>query len=296
MNSNLIKTSKFALGTVQFGLDYGVANQDGRVTLEEGRKILTEANRAGVNTLDTAIAYGDSEATLGQIGVANWQIVSKLPRMPDGISDVDGWVEAQIVSSLSRLKVGQLEGVLLHYPAQILSGQGRKLPIALQKSKEIGLVRKIGASIYRPDELTDLLDVFDVDLIQSPLNIVDRRLIDTGWLARLTLTGVEVHVRSVFLQGLLLMDESERPSKFTQWQPLWAIWDSWLRRTNLTALEACLRFALNVEGLSRVVIGVDGVNQLKQILAIPPQCLTDLPDFAGLYDERLINPSTWGRL
>lgn len=293
MNLSSNKTSKLALGTVQFGLDYGVANQDGRVTVEEGKKILAEANRAGVDTLDTAIAYGDSEATLGQIGVANWQIFSKLPRMPDDISDVDGWVEAQIVGSLSRLKVAQLDGVLLHYPVQVFSGQGRKLPIALQKSREAGLVKKIGASIYGPGELSDLLGVFDVDLIQSPLNIVDRRLIDAGWLAKLTLAGVEVHVRSVFLQGLLLMAESKRPGKFTQWQSLWAVWDSWLRRNNLTALEACLRFALNVDDVSKVVIGVDGVNHLKQILAIPSQRLPELPDFSGLYDERLINPSTW---
>jgi aryl-alcohol dehydrogenase-like predicted oxidoreductase len=296
MNSSSIKTNKLALGTVQFGLDYGVANQDGRITLEEGRKILAEANMAGVDTLDTAIAYGDSEATLGQIGVANWQIVSKLPRMPDDVSDVDGWVEAQILGSLSRLNVEQLDGVLLHYPAQIFSGQGRKLPIALQKCREIGLVKKIGASVYGPNELSDLLDVFDVDLIQSSLNIVDRRLIDAGWLERLTLAGVEVHVRSIFLQGLLLMAESERPGKFTQWQSLWVIWDSWLRRNNLTPLEACLRFALKVENVSKVVIGVDSLNQIKQILAVPSQRLPELPDFSGLYDERLINPSNWARL
>lgn len=296
MNSSSIKTSKLALGTVQFGLDYGVANQGGRVTVEEGRKILAEANRAGVDTLDTAIAYGDSEATLGQIGVANWHIVSKLPKMPDDISDVDGWVETQIVGSLNRLKVGRLDGVLLHYPAQIFSGQGRKLPIALQKSREKGLVKKIGASIYGPNELQALLDVFDVNLIQSPLNILDRRLIDSGWLARLTLVGVEVHVRSIFLQGLLLMAEPQRPGKFAQWQSLWAVWDSWLRRNNLSALEACLRFVLNVENVSKIVIGVDGVNQMQQILSLPSQRLPELPNFSGLCDERLINPSVWSQL
>jgi aryl-alcohol dehydrogenase-like predicted oxidoreductase len=296
MNSGSINISKLALGTVQFGLDYGVANQGGRVTAEEGRKILSEANKAGINTLDTAIAYGDSEATLGRIGMANWSIVSKLPKMPDDISDVEGWVEAQIVGSLNRLKVGWLDGLLLHYPAQMFSGHGCKLPIAMQKTREQGLVKKIGVSIYCPNELSALRDVLDVDLIQSPLNILDRRLIDSGWLNRLTLDGVEVHVRSIFLQGLLLMAEPQRPKKFAQWQSLWTKWDSWLERNNLSALEACLSFVLNVENVSKIVIGVDGVNQMQQILSLPSKPLPELPNFSGLYDEKLINPSVWGQL
>lgn len=296
MNSSSIKTKKLALGTVQFGLDYGVANQDGRVTVEEGRKILAEANMAGVDMLDTAIAYGDSEATLGQIGVANWQVVSKLPRMPDDTSDVDGWVEAQIVGSLSRLKVGHLEGVLLHYPAQILSGQGRRIPVALQKSREKGLVKKVGVSIYGPNELPALLDAFDVNLIQAPLNILDRRLIHSGWLAQMSLASVEVHVRSIFLQGLLLMTESQRPDKFSKWHSLWAVWDSWLKANNLSALEACLSFALNEENVTKVVIGVDSLNQMRQILSLPCRDLPELPDFSKHYDEKLINPANWSQL
>lgn len=296
MNSNLSRTSKLALGTVQFGLDYGVANRSGRISAEEGGKILAEAARAGVDTLDTAIAYGDSESTLGEIGVGNWRIVSKLPKMPDDISDVDGWVETQIVGSLNRLKVGHLEGVLLHYPAQIFSGQGRKIPVALQKSKEKGLVKKIGVSIYGPNELPALLDAFDLNLIQAPLNILDRRLIKSGWFAQMSLAGVEVHVRSIFLQGLLLMTESQRPDKFSQWHSLWTVWDSWLKANNLSALEACLSFALNQENVRKVVIGVDSLNQMRQILSLPCRDLPELPDFSGLYDERLINPSAWSQL
>jgi aryl-alcohol dehydrogenase-like predicted oxidoreductase len=296
MSSSVFKVGKLALGTVQFGLDYGVANHNGRLTIEEGKKVLALANGAGVDTLDTAIAYGDSEATLGKIGVAKWHIVSKLPKMPDDISDVDGWVETQIVGSLNRLKVARLDGLLLHFPTQIFSGQGRKLPVALQRSKEKGLVKKIGASIYEPNELPALLDVFEVNLIQSPLNILDRRLIESGWLERLTVAGVEVHVRSIFLQGLLLMPESQRPGKFAQWQSLWVVWDSWLRQNNLSALEASLRFALDFENVSKVVIGIDSVNQMQQILSVPSQSLPVLPNFGDLVDKRLLNPSVWSQL
>jgi len=296
MNSSLINASKLALGTVQFGLDYGVANQSGRVTEEEGQKILAEARRAGVDTLDTAIAYGDSEATLGKIGVGNWRIVSKLPKMPEDTRDVEGWVEAQIAGSLSRLGVGQLDGLLLHYPAQVLEGEGCRLSAALQRAKDNGLVKKIGASIYSPDELPTLLDAFDMGLVQMPLNILDRRIIDSGWLARMSLAGVEVHVRSVFLQGLLLLTESQRPKNFSRWHSLWKAWDSWLEKNNLSALEASLSFVLHQEMVSKIVIGVDGVSQIRQILSLPERQLSELPNFSGLYDEQLINPTSWSRL
>lgn len=296
MSSSSIKASKLALGTVQFGLDYGVANQGGRVTAEEGQKILAEAWCAGVDTLDTAIAYGDSEATLGAIGVGNWRIVTKLPRMPDGTNDVDGWVEAQIAGSLGRLGIAQLDGLLLHCPAQVLEWAGRKLPGALQKSKDRGLVKKIGASIYGPGELPVLLDALDMSLIQLPLNILDRRFIDSGWLSRISLAGVEVHVRSIFLQGLLLLAESQRPGKFGRWQSLWTAWDSWLKEKELSALEACLSFVLHEKNVSKIVIGVDGVDQIRQILSLPDRDLPELPNFAGLYDEKLINPANWSQL
>lgn len=296
MNSSSINASKLALGTVQFGLDYGVANQSGRVTVEEGKKVLAEARRAGVDMLDTAIAYGDSETTLGEIGVGNWRIVSKLPKMPENTRDVDGWVENQITGSLSRLGVAQLDGLLLHYPAQVFEGEGCRLPAALQRAKDKGLVKKIGASIYGPNELPTLLDAFDMSLVQLPLNILDRRFVDSGWLARMSLTGVEVHVRSIFLQGLLLLGESLRPGKFSRWHSLWTAWDSWLKDNDFSALEACLSFVLHEKNVSKIVIGVDGVSQIRQILSLPDRDLPELPKLAGLYDEKLINPANWSQL
>lgn len=296
MNSSVVMFNRLAIGTVQFGLDYGVANKSGRVDTEAGRKILCEAYKAGVNTLDTAIAYGDSELTLGEIGLGAWSIVSKLPEMPHDVRDVDGWVEGQITNSLRRLRVGQLYGMLLHHPRQIYVGNGRQLAASLQRAKERGLVKKIGASIYTPAELGPLFDACAIDLIQAPLNILDRRLIDSGWLLQMAQMGVEVHVRSIFLQGLLLMTEGQRPAKFMRWRALWTLWDSWLRENGLTGLEACLRFALHEKNVGKIVVGVDGLNQLQQILSVPGGQLPEVPDFSGLYDEKLINPSCWSQL
>lgn len=296
MNLTMGTSSKFVLGTAQFGLNYGVANKQGRIGIEEGRKILEEARRFGVDTIDTAIAYGVSEATLGEIGISQWRVVSKLPGIPLDVPDADAWIESQIEGSLSRLKLARLDALLLHRPSDIFSEKGRGLPRILQRCQAQGLIGKVGVSIYAPEELPMLLDTLPIELVQAPLNILDQRMVESAWIERLTAKSIEIHARSVFLQGLLLLDNAQRPAKFAPWQSLWDAWASWLTRNRLSALEASIRFAWNTVGINKLVIGVDSAAQLRQILSISPKPLADMPDFSSLCDATLINPSAWGRL
>lgn len=288
---------RLALGTVQFGLDYGIANEAGRVPLLEVKGILQHAAAQGADTLDTAIAYGDSESCLGQASVASWRVVTKLPALPDGCEDVAAWVGAQIKGSLHRLGVAQLHGVLLHRSEQLLSEQhGQQLLNALLDIQAQGLTRKIGVSIYAPEELNWLIDKMPLDLVQAPLNILDRRLEASGWVRRLKDQGAEVHVRSAFLQGLLLMPAEQRPQKFAHWQPVWSEWSRWLGETGLTPLQACLGYVLGVDGVDKVVVGVDSVRQLNEIFAASDAVLPSLPDWGRLVDTDLINPARWSQL
>lgn len=138
------------------------------------------------------------------------------------------WVHEQIVASVARLGVSSLYRILLHRPAQLLGSQGGKIYPSLQELKEKGLVRKIGVSIYNPPDLEEISNTFYFDLIQAPFNLVDRRLQKTGWLKKLKDKGIEVHTRSAFLQGLLLMSPKIVPDKFALWSDLWKHWHSWL--------------------------------------------------------------------
>ena len=287
---------KLALGTVQFGLDYGIANQAGRVPLEQARQMIVVARHLGFDTLDTAIAYGDSEGRLGQIGISGWKVISKLPGLPAEETDVAAWVEAQVRGSLDRLGVSRLQGLLLHRPLDLRSAAGPALYRALVSLRERGVVGKIGISVYGPEELDDLCGDFDFDLIQAPLNILDRRLADSGWLARLAGKGTEVHVRSAFLQGLLLMASSARPAPFGRWQSLWHAWDGWLADTGLTPLAACLRYATSMAEVSRVVVGADNPAQLAEIAASCDGPLPALPPSLQCADPDLLVPSNWARL
>jgi aryl-alcohol dehydrogenase-like predicted oxidoreductase len=288
-------SGRLGLGTVQFGLPYGVANVDGQVSRDEATAILEYAWEAGVDTLDTAIAYGDSEERLGKIGVAGWQIVSKLPAVQHGCADIAGWVEKSIYGSLRRLRVSKLKGLLLHQPHELLEPNGPALYQAMVGLKQAGLVEKIGVSIYGPSELNALWSRFEFDLVQAPFNVIDRRLASSGWLERLHQAGTEVHVRSVFLQGLLVMNGAQRSTKFNRWQSRWDVWRRWLADRALTPVQACLGFTLSYPEVSRVLVGVERVAQLDEILtAIRAGAeMTMPPDSLVSEDLDLINPSRW---
>lgn len=287
--------NKIALGTAQFGLNYGISNQSGQVSPEEISKILTAASVSGVLTLDTAVAYGNSEERLGANDLQEFRVVSKLPEIPVNMQITD-WVASNLTDSLKRLRITRLHGLLLHRPLQLLESRGEQVYAALLAQKQQGCVSKIGVSVYSPDELERLLGHFDFDLIQIPFNIFDQRLVTSGLLGKLKKKGCEVHVRSVFLQGLLLLSSEKRPDKFLPWHEQWQQYDAWLKSYDLSALEACLRSISGISGIDRLVLGLESQQQFEQIrhiMSLPP---LSLPAHLGVEDEQLLNPAKWSQL
>ncbi len=287
---------RLALGTVQFGLPYGVANKSGQVSRAEAKLMARLVSENGIDTLDTAMAYGESEKYLSEIGVENFKVVTKLPGMPNRCLDINNWIHEQVSSSLVRLGVGQVYGLLLHKSEDLLGLNGRELYRALDSLKEKGLVKKIGLSIYSPNELEALKNDFSFDLIQAPFNLIDQRLLHSGWMKKLKDSGVEIHTRSTFLQGLLLMKEIDIPPKFSPWKHLWKKWHDWLAENNISALQASLAFSLSFSEIDRVVVGADSHQQLKEIINATNNLLNiDLPNLLST-DENLINPANWSQL
>ncbi|MDC0965247.1 aldo/keto reductase [Candidatus Thioglobus sp.] len=283
---------KIALGTVQFGTHYGIANTNGQVEKSEAKDILNYAKSFGIDTIDTAISYGSSEQCLGEIGVDGYQVVTKLPEIPDDYGNLRIWVEKHVKESLDTLGVETLSGLLLHRPNQLLDTDKKDLWSILLQLKSDGLVKKIGFSIYTPDELDKLWDSFKPDLVQAPYNILDRRLETSGWLQRMSEENVEIHIRSIFLQGLLLMNKDSRPEKFNKWLTLWNHWKNWLRENDSTPVQAAVSFALSDNRISRVVVGVDSLNQFKDIIAVASN-IGKFPESFHITDTRLLNPSEW---
>jgi len=288
---------KIALGTVQFGLDYGVANEDGQVRATEVQQILSESKKSGIDTLDTAIAYGTSEEVLGKVGIDGFRVVTKLPSLPTNNGDVFRWVRDQVEASLARLGQKKLYGLLLHRPEDLSGSRGGQLIQALADLKDVGIVQKIGVSIYSPDELEMVCKKINIDLVQAPLNVVDRRMETSGWLDRLKSDGVEIHTRSVFLQGLLLMERSKIPMKFSRWSNMWNIWQENLRELGVTPLEACLSYPLSLDQVDQVMVGVDSAKHLQDIISAASS-VDHVPDTSFMLsnDKNLINPYNWNHL
>jgi aryl-alcohol dehydrogenase-like predicted oxidoreductase len=283
---------RLALGTVQFGLNYGIANRSGQVVESEVGTILARAAAAGMDTLDTAIAYGQSEACLGRAGVTGWRVITKLPPLSQPVPDVAQWAEELIGGSLRRLGIPQLEAILLHRSHDLLGPQGETYLRTLHDMKAAGMTRAIGVSVYDPGELDRLWPLWRPDLVQAPCNVLDRRLIHSGWLGRLDAAGVRVHLRSVFLQGLLLMPARGRPDRFAQWGDLLDRWTGWCSDRGVSPLVGALAFVRSLSGVERLVVGVDSAAHLEEILAVP-FAESVPPDGIFSEDRDLIDPSRW---
>ena len=283
---------KIALGTVQFGLEYGVANTKGRVPEETAQEILGLARELGVDTLDTAAAYGTSEEVLGRTGVDAFKVISKVPPGTEHLEKPANWVKRCIDQSLSNLRCDSLYSLLLHRPLDLLQSNGRELYDALVDIKRQGLAEKIGISIYGPDDL-DKLAGFDFDLVQAPMNILDRRLKNSGWLEKLSKQGTEVHIRSAFLQGLLLMPAAQRPEYFKPWRSLFTEYDAWVAVQQLTPLQACLGYLNGHPEINKIVVGVDTPEQLREIVSAAKTPTPTVPDNIQTSDLNLINPGLW---
>ncbi len=191
--------SRLALGTAQFGYDYGISNQLGRVPREEVALILREAFESGVRTLDTAENYGQSESTIGDVldqQPLAFEVVTKFPG-----SVKDDSLGMHLAESLKRLHIESLYGYLAHDPASLLD---EKLVEILRQAQAAGLIDRFGASVYHPRQVEQYLELgIDLGLIQIPYSAVDQRF--SALLPELQKRNIRVHARSAFLQGLLLM-------------------------------------------------------------------------------------------
>lgn len=286
---------KLALGTVQFGLAYGVANAVGQVPCDEASRILTCASEAGIDTLDTAAAYGKAERVLGEIGVGGWQIVTKVPALPRGVNDTRTWVVAVVTRSLANLGVSQVNAVLLHCTQDLLGPNGAALWAGLCDARDAGLCARIGISIYRSGILDLLPDYVQLELVQAPFNVFDRELETSGWADRLSDVGTAIHLRSTFLQGLLLMSPEARAERFQGNFAELVAWDAFLAATCQDALRTALGYVLERTWAERVIVGVDSASQISEILAAAKSTHISPPDTLASRNPKLIDPSQWRR-
>lgn len=286
--------SKLALGSVNFGMNYGLTNYAGKMSKIEIAKILSEAEVAGIKVIDTAQAYGDSEAQIGALsGHRRFEVVTKI-----GINLEKDWVSNSVTrlvkQSCNRLNQSTLYAVLLHGPEVLLGDQGRMIINELIALKEQNIISKIGVSIYSPEILGEISKLMQLDIVQAPFNIFDQQIMSSGWSDKLKSNGTEIHTRSVFLQGLLLMQQSNLPKYFRcNWPGLFNSWYKFLATNEADAVDIALNFVLKKNWIDKVVVGVDSVSQLRSLVKVEKSFITmDSPQLE-CSDINLINPSNW---
>ena len=280
------------LGTAQIGLNYGISNKIGQPSIEQAREILDTAYDKGIRILDTATAYGESEKVVGELNQNRFEIISKLPDLSKiDYSENYNEVSVLLQKTLENTQQQQLCAYLLH-SIDNLKINGKALWRRIQDLKEKGLTKKIGYSLYSPKQLDLYFDQYKPDIVQIPMNILDREFQKTGWLNKLKDNGVEIHVRSVFLQGLLLMEYENQMLKFPHYKNTWDLFKNELNLFGGSALDYCLGFIKGVKEVDEIVIGANSDSELKEIMASQAM-FNSAPIELVSSDVKLIYPFNW---
>jgi aryl-alcohol dehydrogenase-like predicted oxidoreductase len=277
---------RLGLGTAQFGFAYGISNRIGQVPPDEVRAILARAANAGISLLDTAAGYGKAEQVLAQCDTSAFRMVSKTISVKTGIAAV-------IARARQSAEVlGRLDVLLVHAVSDLLGPDGDALWRALQGLKDEGVCGAIGISAYVANDPAALALRFRPDVIQVPFSLLDQRLLQDGSLARLKDLGVEIHARSLFLQGLLFLDQP--PEKLRDAVPLLRAVRDRIAAARSTPLAAAVSFVLSRPEVDLAVVGVTSRRELEEILAAAPAPLP-MQDWAAcaLGDEHILTPSRW---
>lgn len=286
------RANKVALGTAQFGMNYGINNLRGKIPRDEVFDILNLALKSGVNTLDTAYSYGESETLIGEFIAENkkdFHIISKLPKCE--LSEVENILN----SSLLKLNIDAFYGYMIHNFQYYIKNPD--IWNILETLKSNGKIEKIGISLYYPYELEYLIkNGIKMDLIQVPYSIFDQRF--EQYFSKLKNSDVEIHVRSVFLQGLVFKNPDELLGHFEKIKEKIIYLNSISTKLNVPIAALCINFAILNEFVDKVVVGVDSADNLHDIVSSSKyhikvnDVLYELSNFKE-NDENIILPVNW---
>lgn len=290
------------LGTVQFGMDYGINNQK-QPSVSDCVAMLDFATQNGVTNLDTAFAYGSAESVVGEflkkktISREKLNISSKLvPNVMDEITpeDYEAKVLELIKGQLKTLGTDYLDVYLYHSARYIYNDA---LLSALQVAKKEGLAKKVGVSVYEPDEVKKGLGNDKVDFMQFPYSIFDQRMLASG-IFDLPLNGTEIDTRSAFIQGLIIMSENDIPPFLAKAKPIVHKIDEVCAKFNVNRVALAMNFVKQQKSISSLVFGVDNMDQLRADIdyfnkEIPSSIVNEIAkEFTGIETD-IVMPSLW---
>lgn len=281
---------KMGIGTAQFGLNYGVSNDFGITLEKEAFRILDYAAEIGVDTIDTAAAYGNSEAIIGKYLKQNpkylFRVISKFKDAKSFVQDAE---------NSRTLFNGFLYGYLAHSSQEVFTNT-RLIGMLTKLRAEHNV--KIGVSVYDQFEIEKLIEMDILDIVQVPLNILDHRLIKCGLLAELKKRAVEIHARSIFLQGLLFLSEDRIKKDFSSVESSIKMIRSVAAESKLSVSDLAIQFVNSIPEVDKLIIGVNSKKQLieneKSLSIKYNKSITKmLLDEIDLGTDRILDPRLW---
>lgn len=300
---NRLNLPKITLGTAQFGQDYGIANRSGQPSYECARDIIACAYEGGVNCLDTAALYGESEEVLGralsELGIGDGvTVVTKVTAIPEGLSpkDADAFVEQSVTRSLKRLRLETLPICLLHRDENI------NYLDSLLRLRDAGLVRHVGASVMTPECARRVVENDGIEALQIPTNILDRRFMEYGLTRPTSDKSIALFVRSIYLQGLILMPVESVPVQLAEVKPVIATLTSLAGEAGMTLAEMAMRYVMSLDGVTSVIVGVETVEQMRKNLAVSSKGPLDADLMARIeaavpwMPDHVVMPTLWGQV
>ena len=283
------KDNKIALGTAQFSNNYGVTNFK-HFNLTAIENILEKSIKFDIKTIDTAPNYKEVEKKLGNNNLEKFELITKTSLLKNNKIIDKFSLKKEINKSFSNLKVRKIYAILIRSPRLLL--ENKNLLDAILGFKQTKKVHKVGYTLYNPEELDILYSFFKPDIVQIPYSIVDNRFEKSKWIDKMYEDGVEIHIRSVFLQGLLLSDLKNLPKKFIKYKKFFESFEDWVSLNKISKLQACLNLPLQDKRIKKIVVGISDLNNLIEINKIIPKNLK-YPNWLLINNEKLLNPSKW---
>lgn len=291
------RLARFGLGAAQFGMDYGKFNRDGMPTPASTRTILQAAAEMGLSCIDTAHLYGESEAVLGSCAneLNLFSIITKTPRFSDEQIERQDAVALRNAfdASLWKMRQTSIDGLLVHHAPNLLADGGEILYEEMLRLKEEGLVRRIGVSAYTSGIVEEIHQKFPLDFVQLPINVLDRRLTRNGDLSRLAESGIKIHARSAFLQGLLLAAPDSLSGHFDPVRDVLKAFHARAGAAGMNPAQVALHYLLRLPEIEKIIVGVESLDQFKNIFeTFPDEIEIDLDEF---FTDRveILNPALW---
>ena len=306
-----MKLSKYTLGTVQLGLNYGIANFNGKPDYNSSINILEYAWNKGINVFDTAPVYGNCEEIIGSFIESRTKnelkkivIISKLPQVSINgnysFKEIYNYIKQKLSESLNALNINKMPIYLLHHPSDIYLKEGLVIDCLSQIKKE-GLIERIGISCYNPKEIEAALKFKEINVIQVPVNIFDHRLLKSGFLKKLKSRGYLIFGRSIYLQGLFFISPNDLPKNLkSAKEPLIKL-RAIAKEFDIEIDKLALLFVRDQPEITSLIIGAEKLEQLKRNLelfkelALSKEIYTRIINEFSNLSEKIINPQLWNK-